>query len=433
MFITFEGGDGAGKTTQIELLKAALEKEGRSVVVTREPGGNAVAEKIRELLLDRASIMEDMTEAYLYYGNPSSLHTEGVKAAEHLDKARKTIADCIGALPQEIYLTSGGSEADNWALKGVAQTLAAKGKKHIVSTVIEHHAILHTLDALKKQGFEYTLVPVDSEGYVSPDDIAAAIRPDTALVSVMYANNEIGTIQPIREISKVCHDKGALFHCDAVQAVGHIPVNVVADGIDLMSVSAHKFHGPKGIGVLYVRKGVTLTNLIEGGAQERGRRAGTESVALASGMAAALEEACALMDERAARLSRIRDHIIDELLKIERSRVNGGREKRVPGNVSMCFEGVEGEALLLLLDFNGIAASSGSACTSGSLDPSHVLLALGLPHEIAHGSLRISLADDVTDEDAEHLIKVVPEIVAKLRDMSPVWEHIKENEMKGNK
>ena len=370
-----------------------------------------------------------MTEAYLYYGNPSSLHTEGVKAAEHLDKARKTIADCIGALPQEIYLTSGGSEADNWALKGVAQTLAAKGKKHIVSTVIEHHAILHTLDALKKQGFEYTLVPVDSEGYVSPDDIAAAIRPDTALVSVMYANNEIGTIQPIREISKVCHDKGALFHCDAVQAVGHIPVNVVADGIDLMSVSAHKFHGPKGIGVLYVRKGVTLTNLIEGGAQERGRRAGTESVALASGMAAALEEACALMDERAARLSRIRDHIIDELLKIERSRVNGGREKRVPGNVSMCFEGVEGEALLLLLDFNGIAASSGSACTSGSLDPSHVLLALGLPHEIAHGSLRISLADDVTDEDAEHLIKVVPEIVAKLRDMSPVWEHIKENEM----
>ena len=374
-----------------------------------------------------------MTEAYLYYGNPSSLHTEGVKAAEHLDKARKTLADCIGALPQEIYLTSGGSEADNWALKGVAQTLAAKGKKHIVSTVIEHHAILHTLDALKKQGFEYTLVPVDSEGYVSPDDIAAAIRPDTALVSVMYANNEIGTIQPIREISKVCHDKGALFHCDAVQAVGHIPVNVVADGIDLMSVSAHKFHGPKGIGVLYVRKGVTLTNLIEGGAQERGRRAGTESVALASGMAAALEEACALMDERAARLSRIRDHIIDELLKIERSRVNGGREKRVPGNVSMCFEGVEGEALLLLLDFNGIAASSGSACTSGSLDPSHVLLALGLPHEIAHGSLRISLADDVTDEDAEHLIKVVPEIVAKLRDMSPVWEHIKENEMKGNK
>ncbi len=374
-----------------------------------------------------------MTEAYLYYGNPSSLHTEGVKAVEHLDKARKTIADCIGALPQEIYLTSGGSEADNWALKGVAQTLAAKGKKHIVSTVIEHHAILHTLDALKKQGFEYTLVPVDSEGYVSPDDIAAAIRPDTALVSVMYANNEIGTIQPIREISKVCHDKGALFHCDAVQAVGHIPVNVVADGIDLMSVSAHKFHGPKGIGVLYVRKGVTLTNLIEGGAQERGRRAGTESVALASGMAAALEEACALMDERAARLSRIRDHIIDELLKIERSRVNGGREKRVPGNVSMCFEGVEGEALLLLLDFNGIAASSGSACTSGSLDPSHVLLALGLPHEIAHGSLRISLADDVTDEDAEHLIKVVPEIVAKLRDMSPVWEHIKENEMKGNK
>ena len=374
-----------------------------------------------------------MTEAYLYYGNPSSLHTEGVKAAEHLDKARKTIADCIGALPQEIYLTSGGSEADNWALKGVARTLAAKGKKHIVSTVIEHHAILHTLDALKKQGFEYTLVPVDSEGYVSPDDIAAAIRPDTALVSVMYANNEIGTIQPIREISKVCHDKGALFHCDAVQAVGHIPVNVVADGIDLMSVSAHKFHGPKGIGILYVRKGVTLTNLIEGGAQERGRRAGTESVALASGMAAALEEACALMDERAARLSCIRDHIIDELLKIERSRVNGGREKRVPGNVSMCFEGVEGEALLLLLDFNGIAASSGSACTSGSLDPSHVLLALGLPHEIAHGSLRISLADDVTDEDAEHLIKVVPEIVAKLRDMSPVWEHIKENEMKGNK
>ncbi len=374
-----------------------------------------------------------MTEAYLYYGNPSSLHTEGVKAAEHLDKARKTIADCIGALPQEIYLTSGGSEADNWALKGVAQTLAAKGKKHIVSTVIEHHAILHTLDALKKQGFEYTLVPVDSEGYVSPDDIAAAIRPDTALVSVMYANNEIGTIQPIREISKVCHDKGVLFHCDAVQAVGHIPVNVVADGIDLMSVSAHKFHGPKGIGILYVRKGVTLTNLIEGGAQERGRRAGTESVALASGMAAALEEACALMDERAARLSRIRDHIIDELLKIERSRVNGGRKKRVPGNVSMCFEGVEGEALLLLLDFNGIAASSGSACTSGSLDPSHVLLALGLPHEIAHGSLRISLADDVTDEDAEHLIKVVPEIVAKLRDMSPVWEHIKENEMKGNK
>jgi len=373
-----------------------------------------------------------MTEAYRCYGNPSSLHTEGTLAAKALAAAREKIAKCIGAeRSDEIYFTSGGSEADNWAIKGIAQKLASKGKKHIVSSAIEHHAVLHTLEALQKQGYEYTLVPVSADGYVSPDDVAAAIRPDTALVSIMYANNEIGTIQPVREIADVCHKNGVLFHCDAVQAVGHIPVNVKDDGIDLMSMSAHKFHGPKGFGVLYIKKGITLSNLIDGGAQERGRRAGTESVALAAGTAAALEESCNNMEATAKKLSKIRDHIIDELLKIERTRLNGGREKRVPGNVSLCFEGIEGESLLLSLDFKGIAASSGSACTSGSLDPSHVLLALGLPHEIAHGSLRLSLGDDATDDDAEYLISVLPEIVDRLRDMSPVWEHIKENERNG--
>ena len=356
-----------------------------------------------------------------YYGNPSSVYSFAAQNKEVITQQREIIANALGAKTEEIYFTAGGSESDNWALKATFEAYKNKGN-HIITTKIEHHAILHSAEYLEKRGYEVTYLDVDENGVVKLDELKKAIRPDTILISIMFANNEIGTIQPIREISKVCHDKGALFHCDAVQAVGHIPVNVVADGIDLMSVSAHKFHGPKGIGILYVRKGVTLTNLIEGGAQERGRRAGTESVALASGMAAALEEACALMDERAARLSRIRDHIIDELLKIERSRVNGGREKRVPGNVSMCFEGVEGEALLLLLDFNGIAASSGSACTSGSLDPSHVLLAIGLPHEIAHGSLRLTLSEATTKDDAEFVVSELEKIVERLRSMSPLYE-----------
>lgn len=358
------------------------------------------------------------------WGNPSSLHTVGQEAKTVLEGAREKIAALLGADPKEIYFTSGGSEADNQAIVSAARNGAKRGKKHIVSTKFEHHAVLHTLDRLAKDGFEVTLVDVHENGVVRPEEIAAAIRPDTCLVSVMYANNEIGTIQPIREIGAICREKKVPFHCDAVQAVGHIPVNVTDDNIDMLSLSAHKFHGPKGIGVLYAKRGILLSNIIDGGAQERGKRAGTENIPSIVSMAAALEESCAHMEENAKKIARLRDRLIEGLSKIPHSRLNGDREKRVPGTVNFCFEGIEGESLLLMLDMNGIEASSGSACTSGSLDPSHVLLAIGLPHEIAHGSLRLSLSEYNTDEDVDHILATVPGIVTYLRNMSPVWENL---------
>ena len=358
------------------------------------------------------------------WGNPSSLHTVGQEAKTVLESAREKIAALLGADPKEIYFTSGGSEADNQAIVSAARNGAKRGKKHIVSTKFEHHAVLHTLDRLAKDGFEVTLVDVHENGVVRPEEIAAAIRPDTCLVSVMYANNEIGTIQPIREIGAICREKKVPFHCDAVQAVGHIPVNVKDDNIDMLSLSAHKFHGPKGIGVLYAKRGILLSNIIDGGAQERGKRAGTENIPSIVSMAAALEESCAHMEENAKKIARLRDRLIEGLSKIPHSRLNGDREKRVPGTVNFCFEGIEGESLLLMLDMNGIEASSGSACTSGSLDPSHVLLAIGLPHEIAHGSLRLSLSEYNTDEDVDHILATVPGIVTYLRNMSPVWENL---------
>lgn len=358
------------------------------------------------------------------WGNPSSLHTVGQEAKTVLEGAREKIAALLGADPKEIYFTSGGSEADNQAIVSAARNGAKRGKKHIVSTKFEHHAVLHTLDRLAKDGFEVTLVDVHENGVVRPEEIAAAIRPDTCLVSVMYANNEIGTIQPIREIGTICREKKVPFHCDAVQAVGHIPVNVKDDNIDMLSLSAHKFHGPKGIGVLYAKRGILLSNIIDGGAQERGKRAGTENIPSIVSMAAALEESCAHMEENAKKIARLRDRLIEGLSKIPHSRLNGDREKRVPGTVNFCFEGIEGESLLLMLDMNGIEASSGSACTSGSLDPSHVLLAIGLPHEIAHGSLRLSLSEYNTDADVDHILATVPGIVTYLRNMSPVWENL---------
>ena len=363
------------------------------------------------------------------YGNPSSLHQLGQQAADLLADARKRVAACIGAQPDEIYFTSGGTESDNWAITQLAQTGAAKGKKHIISTAFEHHAIVHTLKRLEKEGFEVTLLDVHQDGIVRVDELKAAIRPDTCLVTVMYANNEIGTIQPIAEIGAVCREQGIPFHTDAVQAVGHLPISVAKENIDLMSMSAHKFHGPKGIGALYCRRGIRLTNFIEGGAQERNRRGGTENLPAICGMAAALEDACTGMEERSKTVSAMRDRIIDEVVQnIPYVRVNGDREKRLPGNVNICFEGIEGESLPLRLDLEGICASSGSACTSGSLDPSHVLLAIGLPKEIAHGSLRLTLDEENTEEDVQHLLEVLPGIVSGLREMSPVWEEMmKEN------
>lgn len=363
------------------------------------------------------------------YGNPSSLHQLGQQAADLLADARKRVAACIGAQPDEIYFTSGGTESDNWAITQLAQTGAAKGKKHIISTAFEHHAVLHTLKRLEKEGFEVTLLDVHQDGIVRVDELKAAIRPDTCLVTVMYANNEIGTIQPIAEIGAVCREQGVPFHTDAVQAVGHLPISVAKENIDLMSMSAHKFHGPKGIGALYCRRGIRLTNFIEGGAQERNRRGGTENLPAICGMAAALEDACTGMEERSKTVSAMRDRIIDQIVQnIPYVRVNGDREKRLPGNVNICFEGIEGESLLLRLDLEGICASSGSACTSGSLDPSHVLLAIGLPKEIAHGSLRLTLDEENTEEDVQHLLEVLPGIVSGLREMSPVWEEMmKEN------
>ena len=363
------------------------------------------------------------------YGNPSSLYSLGQRAKEALEGARADIAACLGAQANEIYFTSCGSESDNQAIRSAAHLGALKGKKHIISTAFEHHAVLHTLDRLKREeGFEVTLLDVHRGGVVRPEEVQAAIRPDTCLVTVMFANNEIGTVQPIAEIGAVCRAAGVTFHTDAVQAAGHIPVNVAEQNIDMLSISAHKFHGPKGVGALYCRRGVRLLPFIDGGAQERGRRAGTENVAGICAMAAALKEACANMQTNAAKLIKLRDRIVAALTKIPHSKLNGDMTRHLPGTINMCFEGIEGEGLLLYLDDMGICASSGSACTSGSLDPSHVLLAIGLPHEVAHGSLRISLSEYNTEEDADHIIKCVPEVVEKLRAMSPVWKEMERGE-----
>ena len=359
------------------------------------------------------------------YGNPSSLHSVGQRAKEALEAARADVASCLGAQPNEIYFTSCGSESDNQAIRSAAHIGAQKGKKHIISTAFEHHAVLHTLKRLEKEeGFEVTLLDVHSNGVVTADEVKAAIRPDTCLVTIMFANNEIGTIQPIAEIGAVCREAKVTFHTDAVQAVGHIPVNVAEQNIDMLSLSAHKFHGPKGIGALYCRRGVRLLPFIDGGAQERGKRAGTENIAEIAAMAAALKEACANMEQNSAKLVKLRDRIISELTQIPHSRLNGDMAHHLPGTINMCFEGIEGEGLLLHLDDRGICASSGSACTSGSLDPSHVLLAIGLPHEVAHGSLRLSLSEYNTEEDADRIIKAVPEVVEYLRNMSPVWKEM---------
>ena len=364
------------------------------------------------------------------YGNPSSLHSVGQRAREILDQARAEVAQCLNADPAEIYFTGGGSEADNQALLTGALLGAKKGKKHLITTAFEHHAVLHTMKALEKQGFTVTYLDVHSDGVVRLSDVAAAITDDTALVSVMMVNNEIGTIQPIQEIAKLCQDKGVLFHTDAVQAVGHIPVDVKALGVDMLSLAAHKFHGPKGVGALYCRKGIRPEILIQGGAQERGRRGGTENMPGIVGMAAALKEAVSNLNADMVYVTALRERLIEGLSQIPHSRLNGSRNLRCPGTVNFCFEGIEGESLLLWLDAKGVAASSGSACTSGSLDPSHVLLALGLPHEIAHGSLRLSLGADNTEEEVAHILKVVPEVVEYLRGMSPVWEALETGRQK---
>ena len=356
-----------------------------------------------------------------YYGNPSSLHSVGQKAAEALQSARERIAACLGCQPREITFTSGGSEADNQALLSAAKLGARKGKKHIISTAFEHHAILHSLKRLEKEGFEVELLPVGETGTITAQQVRDAIRDDTCLVTIMYANNEIGSILPIAEIGAVCKEKGVLFHTDAVQAAGHVHINVREQNIDMLSLSAHKFHGPKGIGVLYARQGVILTPLIEGGAQERGKRAGTENIPAIMGMAAALEEACAHIDENAQKVSALRDKLIAGLDTIPHGALNGSREDRLPGNVSFCFEGIEGESLLLLLDAKGICASSVSACTSGSLDPSHVLLAIGRTHEVAHGSLRLSLCETNTEAEIDYMLQEIPPVVEYLRSMSPLW------------
>ena len=385
---------------------------------------NAATTRLHPQVLDK--MMPYFTEEY---GNPSSLYSFGQTSRQAVAKARGTVASCLNCLPEEVYFTSGGSEADNWAIKMTAEAMAKKGKKHIVSTVFEHHAVLHTLKFLEKHGYEVTLLPVHENGLVRVDELAAAIRPDTALVTVMFANNEIGTLQPIAEIGALCREKGVLFHTDAVQAVGHVPVDFKGMNIDLLSLSAHKFHGPKGVGALLMRKGIRLSNLIDGGAQESGRRAGTENTAGIVGLAEAMKLSCDAMATTAPRLAHLRDRLIQGILgSIPRARLNGDAKQRLPGNVNISFEGIEGESLLLMLDFKGVCASSGSACTSGSLDPSHVLLSIGLKHEVAHGSLRLTLSDENTEEDVDYLLEVIPPIVQRLRDMSPLWEEIIKNE-----
>ncbi|MGN1481373.1 cysteine desulfurase NifS [Porcipelethomonas sp.] len=380
---------------------------------------NAATTKVSKPVLD--AMMPYFTEEY---GNASSIYALGRSAKKALETARETIAGTIGAEPSEIYFTSCGSEADNWAIRSVCERLAAKGKKHIITSAFEHHAVLHTCQALEKLGFEVTYLPVYENGIVKAEDVKNAIREDTALVTIMYANNEIGTIQPVEEIAAVCHEKNVIFHTDAVQAVGHVKIDVHAQGIDMMSVSGHKIHAQKGVGFLYVKKGIPITNLIYGGAQERNRRAGTENLPAIAGLAKAMEIANTDIEERAAKTAKLRDKLIDGILKLPRTRLNGDPVKRLPGTVNISIEGVEGESLLLMLDLNGICASSGSACTSGSLDPSHVLLALGLKHEVAHGSLRLSIGDETTEEDVDYILEVVPKVVKRLRDMSPLWERI---------
>ena len=368
-----------------------------------------------------SAMMPYMTEVY---GNPSSLHSVGQEAKEALEDARARVAACLGCEAREIYFTSGGSEADNQAIISAARFGARKGKKHIISTAFEHHAVLHTLQRLEKEGFEVEYLDVKNNHNVSADQVKAAIRPDTCLVTCMYANNEIGSILPIAQIGAICKEAGVPFHTDAVQAVGHIAIDVKQQNIDMLSLSAHKFHGPKGVGALYVRRGLPLVNLIDGGAQARGKRAGTENIPGIMGMVAALEDAVAHLDENGAKITAMRDKLIAGLSQIPHSALNGDLENRLPGNVSFCFEGIEGEALLLLLDMKGVCASSGSACTSGSLDPSHVLLAIGRVHDVAHGSLRLSLSEYNTDEEMDHILKVVPEVVQYLRNMSPVWRDL---------
>ena len=380
---------------------------------------NAATTRMSRTAVD--AMMPYFTEIF---ANPSSLHSPGQQAKEALDAARKTVADCLGCEPREIIFTSGGSEADNQAILSAARYGAKKGKKHIISTAFEHHAVLHTLAKLEKEGFEVTYLDVREGHNVKASQVRDALREDTCLVTTMYANNEIGSVLPIEEIGAICAEAGVPFHTDAVQAAGHLHINVKEQHIDMLSLSAHKFHGPKGVGALYVRKGIPLVNVIEGGAQERGKRAGTENVAGICGMAAALKEACDHIDENTAKVSAMRDYLIENLSKIPHSALNGDPVHRLPGNVSFCFEGIEGESLLLLLDMHGIAASSGSACTSGSLDPSHVLLAIGRVHDVAHGSLRLSLSEYNTMEEMEHIAKTVPEVVAYLRNMSPVWRDL---------
>ena len=380
---------------------------------------NAATTKVSKPVLD--VMMPYFTEEY---GNASSIYALGRSAKKALETARETVAKAIGAETSEIYFTSCGSESDNWAIRSVCERLAAKGKKHIVTSVFEHHAVLHTCQALEKLGFEVTYLPVYKNGIVKTEDVKNAIREDTALVTIMYANNEIGTIQPVEEIATVCREKGVLFHTDAVQAMGHVKIAVHAQGIDMLSLSGHKIHAQKGIGALYVRKGIPVTNLIFGGAQERNRRAGTENLPAIAGFAKAMEIASTDIEKRAEKTAKQRDRLIEGILKLPRTRLNGDPVKRLPGTVNISIEGVEGESLLLMLDLNGICASSGSACTSGSLDPSHVLLALGLKHEVAHGSLRLSIGDETTDEDIDYILEVVPKVVKRLRDMSPLWERI---------
>ena len=372
-----------------------------------------------------AAMLPYLTE---HFGNPSSLHTIGQQANEALEGARGVVAQCLNARPDEIYFTSGGSEADNQAIRSAAKNGARQGRKHIISTAFEHHAVLHTLEALSREGFEVTLLDVHEDGVVTPEEVAAAIREDTCLVTIMYANNEIGSIQPIPEIGALCRERKIPFHTDAVQAAGHLAIDVKAQNIDMLSLSGHKFHGPKGVGVLYVRKGLQLHSLIEGGAQERRKRAGTENIAGIVSLAAALQEACDHLEENAAKVAALRDKLIAGLTAIPHSILNGHPTNRLPGNVNLCFEGIEGESLLLLLDDKGICASSGSACTSGSLDPSHVLLAIGRPHEIAHGSLRLSLCEWNTQEEVDYMLAEIPKVVDYLRNMSPLWRAMEKGE-----
>ena len=369
-------------------------------------------------------VMEVMVDALKVYGNPSSLYELGGRSQMLIDNAREQCAKALNAERSEIFFTSGGSESDNWAIKGLADVMKKKGKNHIISTTFEHHAVLHTLDYMEKHGFEVTLLPVHEDGLVRLDELKSAIREDTGLVTIMFANNEIGTIQPIAEIGAFCREKGIVFHTDAVQAMGNVEIDVKAMNIDMLSVSGHKIHAPKGVGLLYIRRGVAVRNLIDGGAQERGRRAGTENIASVVALGKAMELCSQNIAERQKKVSALRDRFIDGALKIERSRVNGDRTQRLCGNANLCFEGIEGESLLLMLDMNGICASSGSACTSGSLDPSHVLLAIGLPHEIAHGSLRVSINENTTTEDIDYILEKLPPIIERLRMMSPLWERI---------